>query len=163
GAGVEAALVTGAVPDRLGLAGHAIGLGAALPDLPGNRLAGRHRPAHRPGDVLVAGLHARAVLGAADLLDAGLVAGLADGAADLLVAGLVARLVAGLALLAVAGLADLLQDGLLHRLVAGDPALLQARVVDQLVAGLDLRLTGREAALGVAARLGATAVAAGAA
>src|SRR5262249_52311206 len=58
--------------------------------------------------------------------------------------------------------ADRLHDGLLYRLVAGVPALLQDRVVDQFVTGLTLGLTGREAALGVAARL-ATAIAAGAA
>ena len=117
-----------------------------------------HRLADRLTDLLVGGLVARP----ADRFLALLPAGrgdrpLADG---LLVApaGLVASAHAGLALLAVAGLADLLHDGLLHRLVGRVPALLHDVVPDQLVAGLHLLLAGREAGLGVAAGLRATAV-----
>src|SRR5204862_5557716 len=99
GAGVHAALVTALDPVRLALARLAVGLAGPLAALLGDRLAGRHRLADRLGDVLVAGLDAVAVLGAADVLVAGLVARLAGRAADFLVAGRADRLADGVAAL----------------------------------------------------------------
>src|SRR5205807_3438200 len=72
-------------------------------------------------------------------------------------------LVAGLALLAVAGLADLLGRLFTDGLVGGMPASLQAGVPNEFVLDAALLLAGGETALGVTARFGTTAVAAGAA
>src|SRR5205823_3139570 len=112
---------------------------------------------------VVALLDAALVLSAADLLVAGLADLLGHLVAALLVAGFLHRTAHRVAALLALLLAELLGHLFADSLIGGMPASFQAVVPNEFVLGAALLLAGRETALGVAARFGATAIAAGAA
>src|SRR5262249_7075040 len=118
------------------LAGHRVLLGHPLVARLADGLVVAHLLPHLPGAVLVAGLVALLVGGAADVLVVGLAHRLAHLVAALAVAGLLDRAADRLALLAAVLLADLLLDAvaglvavlLVDRLADGVAALLHARL-----------------------------------